>query len=162
MVCLEMDFPGTKVVCGVGPLQAQVRRRYTQARWVGLLPRAQLARLYAAADLFVFPSRSETFGLVMAEAMACGTPVAAYPVDGPLEVLGRSDHGGTGRLGGVLHENLQQACYAALAVPRHDARARALDFSWRHAAQLFASHLVPVVPRAMAAARTVTPLSSNS
>lgn len=159
---LEMDFPGTKVVCGVGPLQAQLRQRYPQARWVGLLPRDQLARLYAAADLFVFPSRSETFGLVMAEAMACGTPVAAYPVDGPLEVLSRPDHGGTGRLGGVLHEDLQQACYAALAVPRHDARARALDFSWRHAAQLFAGHLVPVVPRAMAAARTVTPLSSNS
>lgn len=159
---LEMDFPGTKVVCGVGPLEEQLRQRYPQARWVGLLPRDQLARLYAAADLFVFPSRSETFGLVMAEAMACGTPVAAYPVDGPLEVLGRPDHGGAARLGGVLHEDLQQACYAALAVPRHDARTRALDFSWRHAAQLFASHLVPAVPRAITAARTVTPLSSNS
>jgi glycosyltransferase involved in cell wall biosynthesis len=75
----------------------------------------------------------------MLEAMAAGTPVAAYPVDGPLEVLGKADgscHGG------VMNEDLQQACYAALAVPRHEARQRALDFSWSHAAELFESFLV--------------------
>jgi len=136
---LAMDFPGTKVVCGVGPVEAALRQQYPGVRWLGLLKRDELAEVYAAADLFVFPSRSETFGLVMLEAMATGTPVAAYPVDGPLEVLGQPD-----ARGGVLHADLSQASYAAMAVPRHEARARALEFSWAEAAQLFARHLVPV------------------
>jgi glycosyltransferase involved in cell wall biosynthesis len=136
---LKLDIPGTKVVCGVGPLEASLKQRYPQVRWMGVLARDELAKVYAAADVFVFPSRSGTFGLVMLEAMAAGTPVAAYPVDGPLEVLGKADgscHGG------VMNEDLQQACYAALAVPRHEARQRALDFSWSHAAELFESFLV--------------------
>ena len=144
---LKLDIPGTKVVCGVGPLEASLKQRYPQVRWMGVLPRHELAKVYAAADVFVFPSRSETFGLVMLEAMATGTPVAAYPVDGPLEVLGTS--GGAGNAvnegehhGGVLHADLQQACYQALAVPRHEARLRALDFSWAQAAQLFEGFLV--------------------
>lgn len=159
---LKMDFPGTKVVCGVGPVESQLRQKYPQVRWLGLLPRDELAQVYAAADLFVFPSHADTFGLVMVEAMASGTPVAAYPVDGPLEVLGRRDE--TGRsLGGAMHEDLQQACYAALAVPRHEARARSLDFSWVHASELFASNLVPVDRaadhRRREALAPVTPLS---
>jgi glycosyltransferase involved in cell wall biosynthesis len=137
---LKLDIPGTKVVCGVGPLEMQLKERYPQARWLGVLPRDELARVYAAADVFVFPSRSETFGLVMLEAMATGTPVAAYPVDGPLEVVGLPD--GSQR-GGVLHDDLQTACYNALAVPRQQARDRALSFSWEHAAQLFEHFLVP-------------------
>jgi glycosyltransferase involved in cell wall biosynthesis len=149
---LRLDFPGTKVVCGVGPVEAQLKQRHPHVHWVGLLPREELARLYAAADLFVFPSRADTFGLVMAEAMACGTPVAAYPVDGPLTVLARPHPSGIGRLGGAMHEDLQKACFAALAVPRQDARERALDFSWAHATTLFAGFLVP--------ARRVTPGSS--
>lgn len=137
---LRLDLPGTKLVCGVGPLEASLKQRYPQVRWLGVLAREELAQVYAAADVFVFPSRSETFGLVMLEAMACGTPVAAYPVDGPLEVLG----GNSGRArGGVLDEDLRRACAAAMAVPRHEARARALDFSWQQAAQQFAGHLVP-------------------
>lgn len=143
---LRMPFAGTKVVCGVGPVEDQLRKRYPEARWVGLLPRPELAKLYAAADLFVFPSRADTFGLVMAEAMACGTPVAAYPVDGPLTVLGRGNRDGAGSLGGAMHEDLQKACFAALTVQRHDARLRALDFSWEHAASLFAAYLVPARP----------------
>jgi glycosyltransferase involved in cell wall biosynthesis len=139
---LKMDFPGTKVVCGVGPVEAQLKQRFPQVRWLGLLPRDKLAKVYAAADLFVFPSHADTFGLVMVEAMASGTPVAAYPVDGPLEVLGRRDADGRS-LGGVMHEDLQKASYAGLAIPRHEARSRALDFSWQHATQLFASFLVP-------------------
>ena len=139
---LSLDLPGCKVVCGVGPVLETLKKRYPQVHWLGLLPRDELAKVYAAADLFVFPSRSETFGLVMAEAMACGTPVAAFPVDGPLEVLGRPALAGEGRLGGALHEDLRQACYRALSVPRAQARMRALDFSWKKASELFASHLV--------------------
>jgi glycosyltransferase involved in cell wall biosynthesis len=142
---LKMDFPGTKVVCGVGPVEAQLKNRYPDVRWLGLLRRPELAEVYAAADLFVFPSHADTFGLVMVEAMATGTPVAAYPVDGPLEVLERRNESGRS-LGGAMHHDLQQACFAALAVPRHEARARALDFSWTHAAELFASHLVVARP----------------
>lgn len=136
---LALDIPGTKVVCGVGPLESSLKQRYPNIRWMGVLPRAELAKIYACADVFVFPSRSETFGLVMLEAMAAGTPVAAYPVDGPLEVLGQPDgscHGG------VLHRDLRQAYYSALAVPRQAARARALQFTWLNAAQLFIGFLV--------------------
>jgi len=139
---LKMEFPGTKVVCGVGPVEAQLKQRYPQVHWLGVLPRDELAKVYAAADVFVFPSHADTFGLVMVEAMASGTPVAAYPVDGPLEVLGRRDSQGRS-VGGAMHADLQQACYAALAVPRHEARSRALDFSWQHATGLFAGYLVP-------------------
>jgi glycosyltransferase involved in cell wall biosynthesis len=141
---LRMPFPGTKVVCGVGPVEAPLKQRYPEVRWVGLLPRDELAKLYAAADLFVFPSLADTFGLVMVEAMACGTPVAAYPADGPLTVLERPAYDGEGRLGGAMHEDLQKACFAAMAVSRQQARQRALDFSWQQATALFASYLVPV------------------
>ncbi len=154
---LKLDMPGTKVVCGVGPLEASLRERYPQVRWLGLLPREELASVYAAADVFVFPSHADTFGLVMLEAMASGTPVAAYPVNGPLEVLGQGS--GLAR-GGVLHHDLLQACRGALAVPRHEARARSLDFSWTHAAQLFASYLVPVRRNLPDGDKHVTPLSS--
>ena len=140
---LEMDFPGTKLVCGVGPVQARLRARFPHVHWLGLLPRHELATVYAAADLFVFPSHADTFGLVMVEAMATGTPVAAYPVDGPLEVLGRPRPDGTGSLGGAMHADLQKACWDALSTPRHEARSRALDFSWTHATQVFLGNLVP-------------------
>jgi glycosyltransferase involved in cell wall biosynthesis len=138
---LKLDVPGTKVVCGVGPLEASLKERFPGVRWMGLLQRNKLAEVYACADVFVLPSKSETFGLVMLEAMACGTPVAAYPVDGPIEVLGASRGSA---MGGILHSDLQQAWYGAMAVPRHEARSRALAFSWSHAARLFAEYLVPV------------------
>lgn len=134
---LQADLPGSKVVCGVGPLQSQLQERYPQVRWLGVLDRTQLAKVYAAADVFVFPSRNETFGLVMLEAMACGTPVAAYPVDGPLQVLGSQPQGG------VLDEDLAQAALQALACPRAQARQRALSFGWREVAHQFKSNLVP-------------------
>lgn len=177
---LKLDIPGTKVVCGVGPLEDSLKRRYPLVRWMGVLPRHELAKVYAAADVFVFPSRSETFGLVMLEAMATGTPVAGYPVDGPLEVLSKAGGIDDGVYhGGVLNADLQQACYEALAVPRREARLRALEFSWSHAAQLFNSYLVPVrqdemtkdaqneglsvttVTKVSLAKNSVTPLSSN-
>ena len=149
---LKMPFPGSKVVCGVGPVETQLKQRFPGVTWLGLMKRPDLAELYASADVFVFPSHADTFGLVMAEAMACGTPVAAYPVDGPLEVLGRLHDDGQRSLGGAMNSDLQKASYQALAVPRQEARSRALDFSWSHASSLFAGFLVPVV----------TPLSRES
>ena len=135
---LKMPFEGSKVVCGVGPLEADLKARYPDVTWLGLLPRPELAKIYAAADVFVFPSRNETLGLVMLEAMACGTPVAAYPVDGPLEVLTEA----SGQVsGGVLHADLAEATRQALSIPRATARARAYDFSWEKASQLFVSYV---------------------
>jgi glycosyltransferase involved in cell wall biosynthesis len=106
-----------------------------------LLDRGALAKLYASADVFVFPSPHETFGLVMLEAMACGTPVAAFPVDGPIEVLGA--HQGAAQ-GGALHANLVAAWDAAQTIPRHEARLRALCFSWDEATRRFVTFLVPI------------------
>lgn len=135
---LKLDVPGTKVVCGVGPLEASLKERHPHVRWLGVLPRDELAQVYGAADVFVMPSQSETFGLVMLEAMASGTPVAAFPVEGPLEVMGAPSRGG------VLNTSLAAAWYGALAVPRYEARGRALDFSWAYAARVFLGHLVPM------------------
>ncbi len=143
---LKLDLPGSKVVCGVGPLEQQLKQGFAQVHWLGILPRPELAKLYAAADVFVFPSRSETFGLVMLEAMATGTPVAAFPVDGPLEVLGHIDESGVMHpRGGSMKEDLQSACYNALAVPRHEARSRAMSFSWSRASEQFSGYLVHAV-----------------
>ena len=145
---LDLDVPGSKVVCGVGPLETALRERYPNVHWLGVLPRHELAQVYAAADVFVFPSRSETFGLVMLEAMACGVPVAAYPVDGPLQVV--ADSGA-----GALRDDLHEAWVDALKVKRHEARDRALLFGWGRAAELFVSFL------AVAPARTTTPRSTR-
>lgn len=160
---LKVDLPGTKVVCGVGPLEASLRARYPQVHWVGLLPRAELAQVYAAADVFVFPSRADTFGLVMLEAMACGTPVAAYPEDGPLEVLAKRRHPSGPRLGGVVHQDLRVACHEALRLPRQEARARALDFSWEEATRRFVGFLVDCRTESDGSSKkdTVTSLSSQ-
>ncbi len=91
----------------------------------------------AAADVFVFPSLTDTFGLVQLEALACGTPVAAFPVTGPLDVIANSG-------AGALDEDLQKACMRALSVSRETARAHALKFSWAEAARQFAEHLRPL------------------
>lgn len=135
---LKLDLPGTKVVCGVGPLETSLKQKYPDVQWLGLLNRRELAQVYAASDVFVFPSKSETFGLVMLEAMATGTPVAAYPVDGPLEVLASAT---ASNLGGVMHADLKFATLQALTSSRQGARDRAMDFSWTHAAKLFESYL---------------------
>jgi glycosyltransferase involved in cell wall biosynthesis len=132
---LRLDLPGSKVVCGGGPLLERYRHDYPSVRWFGSLPRHQLVDIYNAADSFVYPSRTDTFGLVMLEALACGTPVAAYPVAGPLDVVGRSD-------GGVLDFDLRSAALRSLAVPRARARARALEFDWDRVSRQFVAHLV--------------------
>lgn len=132
---LRLDLPGTKLVYGVGPLLENLKAKHPEVQWRGVVPRAELVRVYSGADVFVFPSRSETFGLVMLEAMACGTPVAAFPVPGPLDVVGDSD-------GGVLHEDLRRAALQALDLPRERARARAATFDWSPVCDQFIAHLV--------------------
>ncbi len=141
---LSLDLPGTKVVYGTGPLRESLMAAFPGVQWRGIVPRTALPAIYASADVFVFPGRSETFGLVMLEAMACGTPVAAYPVPGPLDVVGDS-------AGGVLHEDLRTAALQALALPRQGARERALNFDWTAVCEQFLQMLVPA--RTGAAAR---------
>jgi glycosyltransferase involved in cell wall biosynthesis len=141
---LSMPWHGSKVVCGVGPLEATLKKQYQLVRWLGVLPRVELAQVYASADVFAFPSRNETFGLVMLEAMACGTPVAAYPVDGPIEVLRANGTEMSQCKGGVLHEDLAHASLQALKIPRSQARAQAMMFSWNESASMFEQHLVRI------------------
>jgi glycosyltransferase involved in cell wall biosynthesis len=138
---LELDLPGSKWVVGTGPALARIRARYPDVNYLGVLEREDLAQVYAAADVFVFPSRTDTFGLVLLEAMACGLPVAAYPVTGPRDVLGDSK-------AGVMHEDLRTACLEALELRREDAVARAGSFTWRAATEQFLGHLHPRKPRA--------------
>jgi len=133
---LALDLPGTKWVVGEGPQLAELKARHSDTvYWAGVLPQHELARFYAAADVFVFPSRTDTFGLVLLEAMACGLPVAAYDVAGPRDVLAGSDAGAVG-------DDLRAACLRALDIPRDRAREHAARFSWEAAARQFASHLV--------------------
>ena len=111
-------------------------RAISKVNYLGVLEREELAKVYAAADVFVFPSKTDTFGLVLLEAMACGLPVAAYPVTGPRDVIGDSK-------AGVLHADLRTACLEALKLRREDALARARLFTWRAATEQFFSHLHP-------------------
>lgn len=134
---LELDLPGEKWVAGVGPEMRRLKNRFPQARWFGLLDGGSLAAIYRSADVMVFPSVTDTFGLVMAESMACGTPVAAYPVPGPLDVVGH-DSGG-----GVLHEDLRAACIAALHKPRSGVIEHARRFTWAAATRQFEQALRP-------------------
>jgi len=133
---LALDLPGSKWVAGAGPALAGIRTRYPNVNFLGVLDQQQLAEVYASADVFVFPSRTDTFGLVLLEAMACGLPVAAYPVTGPLDVIGDSN-------AGVMHEDLRIACLAALELKREDAAAHARRFSWRAATEQFLANLHP-------------------
>ncbi|HEY9279136.1 MAG TPA: glycosyltransferase family 1 protein [Eoetvoesiella sp.] len=134
---LKLDLPGTKWVAGAGPLLDDLKKRFPDVRFTGVLDQPTLASLYNAADVFVFPSRTDTFGLVLLEAMACGCPVAAYPVTGPIDVLGDSD-------AGVMHDDLQQACLKALRIPREKAREHAEKYSWRASTETFVSYLKPI------------------
>jgi hypothetical protein len=136
---LELDLPGSKWVVGEGPALARIRSKHPEVNYLGVLHARELAQVYAAADVFVFPSRTDTFGLVLLEAMACGLPVAAYPVTGPLDVIGDSG-------AGVLHEDLRSACLQALAIDRGIPRAHAERFGWRAATTQFVSNLEPIPP----------------
>ena len=138
---LALDLPGSKWVAGEGPALAGTRARYPGVNFLGVLRQEDLAEVYASADVFVFPSKTDTFGLVLLEAMACGLPVATYPVTGPLDVLGDSK-------AGIMHEDLKTACLRALEIGREDAAAHARKFSWRAATEQFVAHLYPRSRRA--------------
>jgi glycosyltransferase involved in cell wall biosynthesis len=120
---LDIDFPGSKVVIGHGPALAELKERYPEAHFLGYRENGDLARLLASADVMVFPSLTDTFGLVMLEAMACGVPVAAYPVEGPLDVVQNG-------VNGWLDEDLKTAMTRALEVDRNSCRQYAEQFSW--------------------------------
>jgi glycosyltransferase involved in cell wall biosynthesis len=133
---LRLDLPGSKWVAGDGPALAKLKAEYPGVRFTGLLDQRELASLYNAADVFVFPSKTDTFGLVLLEAMACGLPVAAYPVTGPIDVIGDSG-------AGALDDDLRAACLRALRIPRDVPRRHAEQFSWAACTRQFLSHLHP-------------------
>ena len=132
---LKLDLPGTKVVVGDGPARAELMRTYPAAHFLGALPTEQLAETYAAADVFVFPSITDTFGNVMLEALASGVPVAAFPVTGPKDVI-------TDPRAGVLDADLGKAALAALKLSRLSARDFALRFSWDASAGAFRDNIL--------------------
>lgn len=127
---LNLKLPGTKVVVGGGPQLDSLKRAYPDTHFTGPKLGEELARHYASADVFVFPSLTDTFGNVMLEALACGVPVAAFPVMGPLDVIG--DTGA-----GVLSENLEEAALAALDIPRDHCRKVALNYTWAASSRQF-------------------------
>jgi len=131
---LDLDLPGSKLVVGDGPSLAAMKRRYPDAYFVGAHSGEALVRYYAAADVMVLPSRTETFGLVLLEALACGVPVAAFPSAGPTDVIGDSG-------AGIIDEDLRRAALAALDIPRERCLAHASRFSWQASIDQFVGHL---------------------
>lgn len=131
---LSLPLPGTKVVVGSGPQEPKLRALYPEAKFLGVRERESLAAVIAAADVFVFPSKTDTYGIVQLEALACGVPVAAFPVTGPKDVIG--DHPI-----GALDEDLRAACMKALSVSREACRAFALTQSWEASGRQFMSHV---------------------
>ena len=150
---LDLECPGTKVVVGGGPALERMMARYPKVLFLGSKQGAELASTYAAADVFVFPSRTDTFGLVNIEALACGLPIAAYPVAGPLDILGPRDrgiHGGKWPIG-ALDEDLAVAIERALKADRNAAIREAQHYSWEACTQRFLGGLAvdraPEAPR---------------
>ncbi|AMN52712.1 MULTISPECIES: glycosyltransferase family 4 protein [Stappiaceae] len=132
---LDLDLPGSKVVVGGGPQLDSLRREYPGVHFTGSKVGEDLARHYSDADVFVFPSLTDTFGNVMLEALACGVPVAAFPVMGPLDVI--SDTGA-----GVLSEDLREAAEAALDIPREHCRTIAMNYTWAASARQFLDNCI--------------------
>ena len=132
---LALGLPGTKIVVGDGPARAELERKYPDAVFLGAMQGERLAEAYAAADVFVFPSRTDTFGLVLLEALASGVPVSAFPVCGPKDVIGDAPVG-------VLDEDLGAACRGALTISREECRAFALKHTWENCARAFIDNIV--------------------
>ena len=146
---LSLDLPGSKIVIGNGPQKAELERRFPKARFLGEKTGKDLTAHLAAADVFVFPSRTDTFGVVQLEALACGTPVAAFPVTGPLDVI--ADHPV-----GALDIDLRSACIRALGISRETCRSFALERSWENSARQFIGNLSALQPsRSLRSARVV-------
>lgn len=143
---LALDLPGSKIVIGEGPQESELRRRFPGAKFLGHLEGNLLAAHLAAADVFVFPSRTDTFGIVQLEALACGVPVAAHPVTGPRDVIGSHPVG-------VLDDDLGKACMGALRLSRAACRAFALTRTWESSARQFLGHANSVVIDAFAKPR---------
>lgn len=131
---LDIDLPGTKIVVGDGPQTAELQRRYPGVVFTGYRTGEALAETLSAADVFVFPSRTDTFGVVMLEALACGVPVAAFPVEGPIDVI-------TDDTAGALDDDLEAAIRRALKCRRQDCVAFARRFSWARVADILAGNL---------------------
>jgi len=138
---LDLDLPGVKVVVGDGPQLAELETRHPAAIFTGVREGRELAECYASADVFVFPSRTDTFGMVMLEAMASGVPVAAFPAIGPKDLV-------TPGVSGVLSEDLRAAAMAALALDRGEVRKSALAFTWQTAAKLFLANIDSAIAQA--------------
>ena len=135
---LSLDLPGTKIVIGTGPCEAELKRKFPDVKFLGQIENGTLAAHVAAADVFVFPSRTDTFGVVQLEALASGLPIAAFPVTGPKDVV--ADHPI-----GVLSEDLRAACLGALDLSRDACRTFALNYSWESSARQFIGHLQRLV-----------------
>ena len=136
---LSLKLPGTKMVVGAGPQEAELRQRFADAKFMGLLENGKLSGHLAAADVFVFPSLTDTFGVVQLEALASGVPVAAFPVTGPKDVIG-------GNPIGALNEDLRVACFDALQMSREACRDYALAHSWENSARQFIGNIKRIVP----------------
>ncbi|NNC38820.1 MAG: glycosyltransferase family 1 protein [Acidimicrobiales bacterium] len=135
---LKLDLPGSKVIVGEGPQLSELKRKYASERvkFVGAKFDQELARYFSDADVFVFPSRTDTFGLVIIEAMATGTPVAGFPVHGPIDII-------PGSKAGVVDDDLQKACLVCLELNRDNAATHAKNYAWEKVAEDFVSYLVP-------------------
>ena len=127
---LDLDLPGTKLIVGDGPARAALARKYPQAVFLGARQGEELAQAYAAADVFVFPSRTDTFGLVLLEALASGLPVAAFPVTGPRDVIGAAPVG-------ALNDDLRAACLSALTISPQACLDFAAKHTWEASARAF-------------------------
>jgi glycosyltransferase involved in cell wall biosynthesis len=131
---LALDLPGTKVVVGEGPARDDLVRRYPKTIFLGANDGEELSRIYAAADVFAFPSRTDTYGLVLLEALACGTPIAGFPVAATRDVIGTAPVA-------VLHEDLRTACLKALELSRDACRAFAQTMTWDDSARCFLDNI---------------------
>jgi glycosyltransferase involved in cell wall biosynthesis len=134
---LDLELPGSKVVVGDGPVRAALARKYPGVHWAGFRTGEDLARHYAGADVFVFPSRTDTFGVVMLEANASGLPIAAFPVPGPLDVIKPG-------VNGAMNEDLSKACRSALDLDRAACRRFAESHSWDRCADVLLENLAPI------------------
>ena len=134
---LDLDLPGTKVIVGDGPARAALTRKYPQAVFLGARQGEELAEAYAAADVFVFPSKTDTFGLVLLEALASGLPVAAFPVTGPRDVIGNEPVG-------ALNDDLRIACLTAVTISPQACLAFAARHTWEASARAFVENITNV------------------